>query len=62
MGRDGDDGDLFFLRAIAPEYAVRSGRLVLRICLKDLFLSIEGIGERIVFVGLKPWVTRVLSQ
>src|SRR5947209_7916248 len=57
--RDGDDCDLIFAGAIAPEDAVCAGGAVLRVRLEDLLMFVVWMDEGMEFVGLQAWMPGV---
>ncbi len=62
MRRDGDEGGLAPLGAIAPEDAVGAGRAMLHVRVEDLRVRIVGVLNRVVFVCLKARVARVCLE
>lgn len=62
MRRDGNDCNVKFLWAVAPEYAVGVGCAVLNIGLEDLGVRIVGVLDRVVFVCLEARVARVCLE
>jgi len=59
MRCDGDDSDLAFFRAVAPEDPVGARRAVLNVGLENLGVRIIRVLNRVVFVCLETRVARV---
>ncbi len=62
MRSNGDEGDLAFLRSVAPEKPVGGRGVLLNIGLEDFLSRIVGIFQRVEDVGLKGWVPGIGLQ
>jgi len=56
MWREGDDGQLALLWAIAPEKSVRGRRMLLHVSLEDLSIRIIGMLEGVKDMRVQGWM------
>jgi len=59
MRRNGEDGDLVFAGAVAPENAIRAGGAILGVGFEDFLFGVVRVLDGVVFVGLEAGVAGI---